>query len=66
MIIMNNKKTFLSCICRCILVIPAILMILHHCGVFTMSDALVRITGILIIFSLFGVGYFSMRMKNEK
>lgn len=62
---MKNKSKVLSYTCRCFLAIPAILMILHHCGIFTMTDNLVRITGILILCSLFGMGYFSMRMRSK-
>ena len=62
---MKNKSKVLSYTCRCFLAIPAILMILHHCGIFTMTDILVRITGILILCSLFGMGYFSMRMRSK-
>ena len=29
---MKNKSKVLSYTCRCFLAIPAILMILHHCG----------------------------------
>lgn len=63
---MKNKSKVLSYTCRCFLAIPAILMILHHCGIFTMTDILVRITGILILCSLVGMGYFSMRTKIKK
>ncbi len=63
---MENKNKVLNYTCRCILAIPAILMILHHSGVFTMPDMLVRITGILILCSLVGMGYFSMRTKIKK
>lgn len=62
---MKNKSRVLSYTCRCFLAIPAILMILHHFGIFTMTDNLVRITGILILCSLFGMGYFSMRMRSK-
>ena len=62
---MKNKSKVLSYTCRCFLAIPAILMILHQCGIFTMTDILVRITGILILCSLFGMGYFSMRMRSK-
>lgn len=48
------------------LAIPAIIMVLHHAGVFTMPDLMVRITGILILCSLFGVGYLAVKMRNEK
>lgn len=62
---MKNKSKVLSYTCRCFLAIPAILMILHHCGIFTMTDNLVRITGILLMCSLFAVGYFTMRMRSK-
>ncbi|MBQ6278807.1 MAG: hypothetical protein IJK68_03725 [Muribaculaceae bacterium] len=63
---MKEKNKVLNYACRCALAIPAIIMVLHHAGVFTMPDLMVRITGILILCSLFGVGYLSMKMRNEK
>lgn len=63
---MKEKNKVLNYACRCFLAIPAIIMVLHHAGVFTMPDLMVRITGILILCSLFGVGYLSMKMRNEK
>lgn len=63
---MKEKNKVLNYVCRCALAIPAIIMVLHHAGVFTMPDLMVRITGILILCSLFGAGYLSMKMRNEK
>ena len=63
---MKEKNKVLNYACRCALAIPAIIMVLHHAGVVTMPDLMVRITGILILCSLFGVGYLSMKMRNEK
>ena len=66
---MKEKNKVLNYACRCALAIPAIpaiIMVLHHAGVFTMPDLMVRITGILILCSLFGVGYLAVKMRNEK
>ena len=66
LIIMKENNKVLNYVCRCALAIPAIIMVLHHAGVFTMPDMLVRITGILILCSLVGMSYFSMRTRIKK
>lgn len=63
---MKEKNKVLNYACRYALAIPAIIMVLHHASVFTMPDLMVRITGILILCSLFGVGYLAVKMRNEK